>query len=272
MTNQPGVYYHTGSAIESVANHLQNYQGAHRAGILSSVFAGGAHGSARQAWIELARPLSTINLNAGVGTPNVIGGAGTGAGLNLVLPVVQLPIGMDIKNIICSICDIDVLQWSLVQFTFGTLTLVNPVSTPAPASLAPFDPRLAHVDRIAPWIGAKTKTDVQASATVQNSWVGGTFSAPVLAGANNFFHGFSIQAYQEEQVCAIQTRIEPTGRNVGNYDIISQLMHGYAAIAGTQPSHPQYQPHAATGSVHQVFGPPMVQQMGGTPNYYPGIK
>jgi hypothetical protein len=253
-STQPSNYFHMGSAIESAAQNLAGFPGAQRIGLLNSVYAAGAHGSARQSWIELARPLSTINLNAPFATQT---GAPTATGANLVVPgtglTVPLPIGMDIKNILCSVADIDVFQWGFVQLTFGTLVLVNPVSSPGPGSLAPFDPRMEHVDRVAPWIGAKTKVDVQCSAIVQNNFFGGNGIA--LGTGSVIFHGFSIQAYQEEQVCAIQTRIEPTGRNVGNYDIIAHLMHGYAAISQTAPQYPVNQPAAQTGSMISALPP-----------------
>jgi len=251
--------------IEGTANSLMGHQGANRLGLLNSVYAGSAHGSARQAWIELARPLSTINMNADIAAQIV---APTAAGKTLSptsavpMPLVQLPIGMDIKSILVCESDIDNWNWCLVQFTFGTLTLVNPVSTPGASSLAPFDPRLERVDRLAPWIGSKTKVDVQASATVQNGYFGNSGGAAVGSNAV-IFHGFSINAFQEEQVCAIQTRIEPTGRNVGNYDILGPLMHGYAAIAGTTPNYPQHQPPAATGHAMQLNPNFAGFQMGG---------
>jgi hypothetical protein len=46
-------------------------------------------------------------------------------------------------------------------------------------------------------------------------------------GQRAVFHGFSLNAFQEEQVCAIQTRIERTDRNVGCIELVVMLRQAF---------------------------------------------
>jgi hypothetical protein len=114
------------------------------------------------------------------------------------------------------------LGWQVLNFTYGTLNLVNPLGTFGGVNLSMFDPRLEHIDRLAPWILSKTKVDVQVTAQLQNGAFYANYPA-APAGQAAIFHGFSLNAFQEEQVCAIQTRIEPTDRNVGNAELINHF-------------------------------------------------
>jgi hypothetical protein len=201
--------------------------------LLHSMYSAGAHGAARSAWIEINRPLTSLGLNQ----PTALFGGTqptTGVPFNtgIQLPTVSLPIGMDIKSITTTHADVDA-GWQVVNFTFGTLNLVNPQGTAGGVNLSMFDPYIEHEDRLAPWILSKTKVDVQVTAYVYNfTFVFNTTATP--AGAANIFHGFSLNAFQEEQVCAIQTRIEPTDRNVGNAELINHFRQTVGAGLGLQ--------------------------------------
>ena len=217
----------------------------------------GAHGASRSAWREIERPLTALALNAPLLGQFEAGKSGSGqgyktggvtAGAVLSLPVVSLPIGMDIKSVTCTAADVDA-GWLALNFTFGTLNLVNPQGTFGGVNLSMFDPRVSRDERLAPWILSKTKVDVQVTAQLQNGAYVYYAQPPrfekvkkpraadapedqpdefemvkvaPLAGcpAEAIFHGFSINAFQEEQVCAISTRIEPTDRNVGSAELI----------------------------------------------------
>jgi hypothetical protein len=208
---------------------------------MHSMFSAGAHGAANQAWIEINRPLTALALNAplaGATTGNQLPG-GTATGGILVLPTVSLPIGMDIKSVTCTAQDVD-NGWQVLNFTFGTLNLVNPQGTFGGVNLSMFDPRLQHVDRLAPWILSKTKVDVQVTAQLQNGAFFNSYSGVAGAGLAAVFHGFSLNAFQEEQVCAIQTRIEPTDRNIGNAELINHFRQIVGAALNLQiPAHQQ---------------------------------
>ena len=204
---------------------------------MHAMFSAGAHGASRSAWIEINRPLTALALNApllGAFTPGVSGsaqnyaGGGVTAGAVLSLPVVSLPIGMDIKSVTCTAADVDA-GWLALNFTFGTLNLVNPQGTFGGVNLSMFDPRLEHLDRLAPWILSKTKVDVQVTAQLQNGFFGCFGGQAAVSGQGQVFHGFSLNAFQEEQECAIQTRIEPTDRNVGN----AELINHFRAVIGS---------------------------------------
>lgn len=213
--------------MSMLRNVIHSSPAVHAQALLAQ-FSAGSQGAARSAWIEINRPLTALGLNnplvgapvtTAAGSPQDLTGAGVPAGFVITTQTISLPIGMDIKSVTCVAGDIDA-GWGLVNFTFGTLNLVNPQGTIGGVNLSMFDPRLQHVDRLAPWILSKTKVDVQVQASLQN----GTFYANFPAaptGHANVFHGFSLNAFQEEQVCAIQTRIEPTDRNVGVADLIS---------------------------------------------------
>lgn len=215
--------------------------------MLHAMYSAGAHGAARSAWIEINRPLTALALNAplsGATSGNQLPN-GTATGITLQLPTVSLPIGMDIKSVTCTEADID-LGWQAVNFTFGTLNLVNPQGTFGGVNLSMFSPYLEHVDRLAPWILSKTRVDVQVTAALQNGAFYAAGGAP--AGQAAIFHGFSLNAFQEEQVCAIQTRIEPTDRNVGNVELINHFKSVIGMGLGLNiPSH--YQGPAASGRV-----------------------
>jgi hypothetical protein len=198
--------------------------------MLHTMLSAGAHGAARSAWIEINRPLTALALNNPLlgaftanqaGSPQNYAGGGVTAGAVLSLVTISLPIGMDIKSVTCIAADVDA-GWQVLNFTFGTLNLVNPQGSFGGVNLSMFDPRLEHEDRLAPWILSKTKVDVQVTAQLQNGTFYANFPA-APAGQNNVFHGFSLNAFQEEQVCAIQTRIEPTDRNVGNAELIAHF-------------------------------------------------
>jgi hypothetical protein len=216
------------SALQHPAAHFQ---------LLHSMLAAGAQGAARSAWVEINRPLTALALNADI-TAQLLAPTATGA--VLTLPTVSLPIGMDIKSVTCIAADCDA-GWQLVNFTFGTLNLVNPQGSPFGVNLSMFDPRLQHVDRLAPWILSKTKVDVQVTGQLINGAFYANYPA-APAGQSNVFHGFSLNAFQEEQVCAIQTRIEQTDRNVGNTEIMGLLRStlgaglGFHMPAYVQPS------------------------------------
>ena len=198
--------------------------------MLHTMLSAGAHGAARSAWIEINRPLTALGLNNPLlgtftantaGSPQNYAGGGVTAGAVLSLVTVSLPIGMDIKSVTCTAADVDA-GWQALNFTFGTLNLVNPQGSFGGVNLSMFDPRLEHEDRLAPWILSKTKVDVQVTAQLQNGVFYANYPA-APAGQGAVFHGFSLNAFQEEQVCAIQTRIEPTDRNVGNAELINHF-------------------------------------------------
>jgi len=230
--------------------------------LMHSMYSAGAHGAARSAWIEINRPLTALGLNApliGVFTPNLAGsaqnyaGAGVPGGSVLSLPIISLPIGMDIKSVTCTSADVDA-GWLPINFTFGTLNLINPQSAVGGANLSMFDPRLEHVDRLAPWILSKTKVDVQVTAQLQNgTWYANYPAAP--AAQANIFHGFSLNAFQEEQVCAIQTRIEPTDRNVGNAELINHFRATVGSALGLQI--PAYQQSSTQSGRQAVMALPV---------------
>lgn len=203
--------------------------------LLHSMYAAGAHGAARSAWIEINRPLTALGIGPAL-TAVAPATVFTPFGSGVTVPTVSLPIGMDIKSITATQGDIDA-GWLVVNFTFGTLNLVNPQGS-GYVNLSMFSPYLEHVDRLAPWILSKTKVDVQVSAQVFNqSYTPSTLSP--ATGNSAIFHGFSLNAFQEEQVCAIQTRIEPTDRNVGNAELINHFRQTIGLGLGIQM--PAYQ-------------------------------
>jgi hypothetical protein len=59
-------------------------------------------------------------------------------------------------------------------------------------------------------------------------------STPAGRGVEAIFRGFSIQAFQEEQVCAIQTRIMPTDRLVGCAELINHFRQVTGELSGRQ--------------------------------------
>lgn len=242
---------------------------------MQSLFKAGAQGAASQAWVEISRPLTALALNAplaGAAAGNQLP-AGTASGAVLALPTVSLPIGMDIKSVTCAAQDVD-NGWQVLNFTFGTLNLVNPQGTFGGVNLSMFDPRLSHVDRLAPWILSKTKVDVQVTAQLQNGAFFNSYSGVAGAGLAAVFHGFSLNAFQEEQVCAIQTRIESTDRNIGNAELIGhfrqvmgqglgyQINSSYQApsqvgrvpISHTQPM-PAFNPSLVVPGIQAQLGP-----------------
>jgi hypothetical protein len=196
---------------------------AARAQALLAQFTAGAQGAAKSGWTEIMRPLTALALTPVQNSQTGVSGGAAGAPPALALITIgpiSLPIGMDIKSITCTARDVD-NGWLCTNFTFGTLNLVNPQGSASGVNLSMFDPRLQHVDRLAPWILSKTKVDVQVTAVMFNACFNyDTATPPVGAYTNAAFHGFSLNAFQEEQVCAIQTRIEPTDRNVGVADLI----------------------------------------------------
>jgi hypothetical protein len=225
----------------------------------------GAHGAARSAWIEINRPLTSLALSQPATNPQVATAASTG----LTIGPVSLPIGMDIKSITCNEQDIDD-GWGLVNFTFGTLNLVNPQGQ-GTLNLSMFSPFLEHVDRLAPWILSKTKVDVQVTAQLYNQvYKYQTGAAPATGTfVAAFFKGFSLNAFQEEQVCAIQTRIEPTDRNVGNAELINHFRTTVGAGLGLHlPSYVQTNtqsgrmPLMTPGSFGMTQVPSFAQQIG----------
>lgn len=217
----------------------------------------GAQAAAQAAWVELGRPLTAIGLNAPIVQQMAVP---TPPGQVLNLPIISLPIGSEVKTVLCTPGDVE--RWAVVHFTFGTLNLINPQGTRS-GPLVGFHPLLPHEDKIAPFILSKSKVDVQVSAAVQNvsyryggaspsaevadakgptnkkgsksrkragarsaSAVESAIPAPVAQspragrGVEAIFRGFSILAYQEEQVCAIQTRVESTDRPVGSVELL----------------------------------------------------
>ncbi len=227
-----------------------------------AMFSAGAHGAARSAWIEINRPLTSLALNADlttqINTPTVTKGL-------LTLPTVSLPIGMDLKSITCIAADVDT-GWQVYNFTFGTLNLVNPQGTSGGVNLSMFDPRVEHVDRLAPWILSKTKVDVQVTAALQNGAFYANYPA-APAGQAAVFHGFSLNAFQEEQVCAIQTRIEPTDRNIGNAEMINHFRQVVGAGLGLNiPAH--VQPASQVGRSSLAMPPMLHQGLTGRPAVY----
>ena len=209
-------------------------------------FAAGAHGAARSAWIEINRPLTSLGVvpTYGISTlPTVAVTAGP----------IGLPIGMDIKSITCIASDVDT-GWMLVNFTLGSLNLVNGSGSQM-VNLSMFDPRLQHNDRLAPWILSKTRVDVQVSVSLLNYGIGhDVTTGSVASPQGNVFHGFSLNAFQEEQVCAIQTRIEPTDRNVGVADLIG--IQRTVLGSGLGLNMPRYnQPPSQIGASHMAIQP-----------------
>jgi hypothetical protein len=232
-----------------------------------AMFSAGAHGASRSAWVEINRPLTALGLNqpyTGVTSPQLPTGTATGS--TLVLPTVSLPIGMDIKSVTCTDSDIST-GWSVVNFTFGTLNLVNPQGTSGGVNLSMFSTFLEHEDRLAPWILSKTKVDVQVTAQLQNAAFFSSGSTPV--GQPAVFHGFSLNAFQEEQVCAITTRIEPTDRNIGNPELINTFRMVMGHALGLQI--PAYQQSPIQGGRVALVGPSWNPPMGAPqlPQYQP---
>ena len=228
--------------------HLAQQNPATHAGMLMAVFKAGAQGSANTAWIEVSRPLTILALNAPFATQGA-----AGAGIAYLAPLViatnlSLPLGMDIKSITATCGDIDE-GWCFSVLNFGSLLMLNMNSSPGvPGNMSMFDPRLEHQDRVAPWILSKTAFDVQVNATVVNAAFYANYPA-APAGQLAIFHGLSLNAIQEEQICAIQERLAPTGRNMGNLDILAQLRHAFASVAGVQVAVQHIQPPSQTGRV-----------------------
>jgi hypothetical protein len=222
--------------------------------VLVGQFQAGAQGAARSAWIEINRPLTTLSLGGSTGSIVPVLTAASG-GLNTVaLGPISLPIGMDIKSITALASDIDA-GWLLVNFTFGSLNLVNGQGV-GPVNMSMFDPRLEHCDRLAPWILSKTRVDVQVKADLYNACTA-TPDNGLAVFAVACFHGFALNAFQEEQVCAIQTRVEPTDRNVG----VAELIHMQRSILGaglglSMPAH--FQPSAQVGRSQMATMVPQV--------------
>ena len=199
-----------------------------------AVFEAGAHGASRQTWIEVARPMVSISFG---GTPGVL----TTANATLNLTPFNLAIGTDLKNILATTDDVE--NWTCSTFKFGNLELFPN----GEGNLAVFDPRLDHVDHIAPWIHAKTINDVPVSCTITNRAVlsNGT-TAYVFTVAN--FKGFSINVYAEEQVCQITNRLMQTDRSMGTLDSMVQLRGMYSHALGMPLSPVMLQPSAQTGA------------------------
>lgn len=231
--------------------------------LMHSMFVAGAHGASRSAWIEINRPLTALAINVPIGTgasppaPSTLPYQPPGGNVpqtGITSPVISLPIGMDIKSITCTQHDIDA-GWTLVNFTFGTLNLVNPQGSSTGVNLSMFSPFLEHVDRLAPWILSKTKVDVQVQ-----------FSAFYFAiSGNALFGGFSLNAFQEEQVCAIQTRIEPTDRNVGNAELLNLFRRTIGTNIGV--GLPAYAQSATQSGRVQLLSPDSIVNVGHTPLY-----
>jgi hypothetical protein len=202
-----------------------------------AVFEAGAHGASRQTWIEVARPMVSIAFTNTV----LLGGAGVAYGAPWALTTFNLAIGTDLKNILAAANDCD--NWNGVSFKFGNLELFPNGEGP----LAVFDPRLEHVDHLAPWIHAKTINDVPVTCTLVNRT--GVFTAAgIYAQASNVFKGFAINVYAEEQVCQITNRLMQTDRSMGTLDSMVQLRGMYSHALGMPLSPVMLQPSAQTGA------------------------
>src|SRR5271166_1555966 len=202
-----------------------------------AVFEAGAHGASRQTWIEVARPMVSIAFTNTV----LLAGPAVAYGTPWVLTTFNLAIGTDLKNILAAANDCD--NWNGLTFKFGNLELFPNGEGP----LTVFDPRLEHVDHIAPWIHAKTINDVPVTCTVINRSVN-AFPGPAYALAANVFKGFAINVYAEEQVCQITNRLMQTDLSMGTLDSIVQLRGMYSHALGMPLSPVMLQPSAQTGA------------------------
>jgi len=208
-----------------------------------AVFEAGAHGASRQTWIEVARPMVAISFT-NTGDPGLGTVAGVAYGVAYALTTFNLAIGSDLKNILAAPNDCD--NYNCSSFKFGNLELFPNGEGP----LAAFDPRLQHVDHLAPWIHAKTINDVPVTCTVVNRTIVYTNSAgaPILVKAHNNFKGFTINVYAEEQVCQITNRLMQTDRSMGTLDSMVQLRGMYSHALGMPLSPVMLQPSAQTGA------------------------
>jgi hypothetical protein len=202
-----------------------------------AVFEAGAHGASRQTWIEVARPMVSIAFTNTV----LLAGPAVAYGTPWILTTFNLAIGTDLKNILAAANDCD--NWNGLTFKFGNLELFPNGEGP----LTVFDPRLEHVDHIAPWIAAKTINDVPVTCTVINRSVN-AFPGPAYALAANIFKGFAINVYAEEQVCQITNRLMQTDRSMGTLDSMVQLRGMYSHALGMPLSPVMLQPSAQTGA------------------------
>jgi len=205
-----------------------------------AVFEAGAHGASHQTWIEVARPMVSIGFANTTGANNGMGGAIIAYGGVQILTGFNLAIGSDLKNILCSAQDCD--NFNGVTFKFGNLELFPNGEGP----LSVFDPRLEHVDHLAPWIHAKTINDVPVSAQVICRATTTNIAAPALGAA--MFKGFAINVYAEEQVCQITNRLMQTDRSMGTLDSMVQLRGMYSHALGMPLSPVMLQPSAQTGA------------------------
>jgi hypothetical protein len=203
-----------------------------------AVFEAGAHGASRQTWIEVARPMVSIAFTNTV----LLGGPTIAYGQPWVLTPFNLAIGTDLKNILAAANDCD--GWNGLTFKFGNLELFPNGEGP----LTVFDPRLEHVDHIAPWIHAKTINDVPVTCTVINRSVGVLATTGQFTLSANVFKGFAINVYAEEQVCQITNRLMQTDRSMGTLDSMVQLRGMYSHALGMPLSPVMLQPSAQTGA------------------------
>jgi len=204
----------------------------------NSVFSAGAMGSAFQSWKEVARPLVSIGFNdstaAGHAGP---GGAGIAVGASTTFPQSSLPVGTDLKSITCTVIDIDT-GWMATSFKIGTLELFPQGLD----NLTIFDPRLEHVDRIAPWIMSELIVDLTLNAVLFNG------GPTVVAASTQVFHGFSFNVFAATSVCQIQNRLKQTERAMGNLDAMDHLRGMYSVGLGLPFHTTMMQPSAAIGA------------------------
>jgi hypothetical protein len=206
-----------------------------------AVFEAGAHGASRQTWIEVARPMVSISFTNTTAALGGLGGNIVPYGGLVTLTTFNLAIGTDLKNILASAGDCE--NFNGISFKFGNLELFPN----GEGSLAVFDPRLEHVDHIAPWIHAKTINDVPVTATVICRAITQGTTAPAIQSAA-YFKGYAINVYAEEQVCQITNRLMQTDRSMGTLDSMVQLRGMYSHALGMPLSPVMLQPSAQTGA------------------------
>lgn len=207
-----------------------------------AVFEAGAHGASRQTWIEVARPMVSISFTNTGATFNGLGGPIVAYGGIVILTTFNLAIGTDLKNILASAQDCD--NFNALTFKFGNLELFPNGEGP----LAVFDPRLEHVDHLAPWIHAKTINDVPVTCQVICRAQGIVAATGANAAGAAYFRGFGINVYAEEQVCQITNRLMQTDRSMGTLDSMVQLRGMYSHALGMPLSPVMLQPSAQTGA------------------------
>lgn len=135
-------------------------------------------------------PNTIIGIN--VSDPNYIGWRKYRKGEIVFLETIQLPIGSEVLALDAS--DEDGPNWEVIGLTFGSLNVVSHYG--ARVALA----SLLHLtcgDLLSPFDGKKTKVDVQVTAQLVCKTDGATFA------------GYRLSLYMEEQLCCIQTRVEP---------------------------------------------------------------